>query len=496
MKRILYLGCLLAFSLVFIGSVSATELSYNEISDTSQIIADQASKTGQIPSQITVNNKNITLDDYLYAASTTTINLNTNKKTNISTNNYKPPTNPPSNTATGKLTKTTYLQVAQNIKKYMETNGRSPNYATTTIGKINYPSLIYTYAKIINFYNTNGRLPNYVTINNVDLQTIPTPVTGNLTDPSNETQIKYYLDKSYYLKNYDKLLSAAIDENKRIRDRLYSKYKSTGDQRYYTAYIDAGYAVEVFKNIKKNRPLTSEEKIIEIKTIQANNAYYSRSLSPSQSYTGILFSNRSSRYTNFIVPEFESTLPFVYYKNKGWNLYPVTTSNLAATYTDERFFEILDELKLMITFQTYNSMPYALFKIYFEYEGSGIGWINSFSQANLASLYAKAYKLSGNTEYLDISNALINSFIAPNNLVKETKYGSFYLQYPFMREHYILNVHLIATVAFYNTYEATGNTLALTLFEKGVKTFEKMAKLFDSGSWTYYAVSGPDYKPA
>ncbi|HHW05711.1 MAG TPA: hypothetical protein GXX32_07420, partial [Methanothermobacter sp.] len=63
MKRILYLGCLLAFSLVFIGSVSATELSYNEISDTSQIIADQASKTGQIPSQITVNNKNITLDD-------------------------------------------------------------------------------------------------------------------------------------------------------------------------------------------------------------------------------------------------------------------------------------------------------------------------------------------------------------------------------------------------------------------------------------------------
>ncbi|HHW04737.1 MAG TPA: hypothetical protein GXX32_02345, partial [Methanothermobacter sp.] len=53
------------------------------------------------------------------------------------------------------------------IKKYMETNGRSPNYATTTIGKINYPSLIYTYAKIINFYNTNGKLPNSVTINTI-----------------------------------------------------------------------------------------------------------------------------------------------------------------------------------------------------------------------------------------------------------------------------------------------------------------------------------------
>ena len=182
MKKALYLTVFITSLLILISNASATELSYNEISDTSQIIADQASKTGQIPSQITVNNKNITLDDYLYAASTTTINLNTNKKTNISTNNYKPPTNPPSNTATGKLTKTTYLQVAQNIKKYMETNGRSPNYATTTIGKINYPSLIYTYAKIINFYNTNGRLPNYVTVKGVKI--VSSDVVGNPSTPS------------------------------------------------------------------------------------------------------------------------------------------------------------------------------------------------------------------------------------------------------------------------------------------------------------------------
>ena len=150
----------------------AKSISYNEICVASRIIVDQASKTGQIPSQITVNSKNITLDDYLYAATKTTVNLANNKKIDITTNNPQKPTNPPTTTATGTLYKTYsngigYLQAAQNIKNFMETNHRSPNYASTVIGKINYPSLIYAYAKIINFYNNNERLRNYVTIKKI-----------------------------------------------------------------------------------------------------------------------------------------------------------------------------------------------------------------------------------------------------------------------------------------------------------------------------------------
>ncbi|MDI9624298.1 MAG: pseudomurein-binding repeat-containing protein [Methanothermobacter sp.] len=163
----------MAFLLVLTNSASAGQLTYNEVSNASKVIADQASKTGKIPSQITVNNKNITLDNYLYAAATTTINLNTNQKKTITTNNYQPPTNPPTYSATGTLTKTAYLQTAQNIKKYMETNKRSPNYVSTSIGKVNYQSLIYAYSRIINFYNTNERLPNSVTIKSVKISTIP-----------------------------------------------------------------------------------------------------------------------------------------------------------------------------------------------------------------------------------------------------------------------------------------------------------------------------------
>ncbi|MBC7097486.1 MAG: hypothetical protein H5T39_07360, partial [Methanobacteriales archaeon] len=80
----------MAILLTLAGNASAVQLSYDEVSNASKVIADQASKTGKIPSQVTVNSKNVTLDDYLYAATTTTINLNSNQKKSVNTNNYKP----------------------------------------------------------------------------------------------------------------------------------------------------------------------------------------------------------------------------------------------------------------------------------------------------------------------------------------------------------------------------------------------------------------------
>ncbi|WP_321211851.1 D-glucuronyl C5-epimerase family protein [Methanothermobacter sp. DP] len=291
------------------------------------------------------------------------------------------------------------------------------------------------------------------------------------------------------------LLKGAVKNNTQIRNHLYTRYTSTGDRRYYQAYVDAGYAVKVFSGIKSKRPLRSDEKIVEIKTIQANNAYFSRSLPPAKSYTAIVFGNTTSYYRNF-PSDYESSLPFMYYKYKGWNPYPVIASNLAGASNQTRFLEVLDEQKLMVSFRTYQGMRFAVFPMYFEYSGSAPGWLDSFAQGNLAGHYARAYRLTGNREYLDISDSLINSFQAPTGLMKYTRYGYFYLHYNFLRQHYILNAHLICTLGLHNAYTQTGNTRAHWLFRAGVSTFRKMNWRFDSGRWTYYALSGPYYKPA
>ena len=132
-------------------------------SDASKLIKNYKEQQGKIPQQTIIENKTIRADDYLYAASNTIINLNQNKRVEITYNSIQPPTKP-AGTATGTLTKQEYLQTAQNIKNFIETNKRSPNYATTKIGQIRYETLIYTFAKIINHYNTTGKLPDSIQI--------------------------------------------------------------------------------------------------------------------------------------------------------------------------------------------------------------------------------------------------------------------------------------------------------------------------------------------
>ncbi|MDX9693773.1 MAG: pseudomurein-binding repeat-containing protein [Methanothermobacter sp.] len=186
MKRLL-LPTIMFF--ILMSSVHGADLSYNEISVASKLIENYGSSNGKIPNGIVLNNKSITLDDYLYAATTTTIKLNNNQKTSVTTNNYKPPISSLNSTATGTLTRTEYLQVAQNIKKYMETYQRSPNYATTTIGKVNYQSLIYAYARIINFYNENQRLPTSITVRRL---------TSSGTSPENTTNNSVVIGRTTY----------------------------------------------------------------------------------------------------------------------------------------------------------------------------------------------------------------------------------------------------------------------------------------------------------
>ncbi|HHY43132.1 MAG TPA: hypothetical protein GX514_09875, partial [Thermoanaerobacterales bacterium] len=100
-----------------------------------------------------------------------------------------------------------------------------------------------------------------------------TQLLENSSNQNASVTLENHLNRSYYLDNYSKLLEDALKKNREIRSSLYSRYRRTGDRRHYVAYIDAGYAVGVFQRIKAKRPLRSDEKIIEIKTIQANNAY-------------------------------------------------------------------------------------------------------------------------------------------------------------------------------------------------------------------------------
>jgi parallel beta-helix repeat protein len=117
-----------------------------------------------LPLNVTVGNNTVSTSQFLYLLVTATLNINMNKFNPINIIPVNTAPTPSGTFTTGNLMKTEYLSVALNIQNFINTNNRTPNYASTSLGNIPFSKLVYNYSKVISFYGNNTQLPNYVTI--------------------------------------------------------------------------------------------------------------------------------------------------------------------------------------------------------------------------------------------------------------------------------------------------------------------------------------------
>jgi len=131
------------------------------------------------------------MPQFLKLLTTSLLQIYGNKKTSIALKSAGAPSSPSEDHKSGNIDKSGYVDLANRIQKYMDSNGKAPNFATTPIGKIRYDNLVYTYSKILNYYGVNKRLPNTVSVQKWSTTTytgIPKPVT--VTDTS-KAKIKW-----------------------------------------------------------------------------------------------------------------------------------------------------------------------------------------------------------------------------------------------------------------------------------------------------------------
>ena len=194
-KRILILMSLFAILTLFIGSVSAANLTVEETGLASQGVKNYTeANNNKLPNHVVVSDKNSTMPSFLNTLATTTVQLNSGVTTPVNITNVSNPTGP-SGTATGTVYKSEYVTIANNVKSFINSNNRAPNYASSSIGNIRYESLVYMYSRIVNWYYVNGVLPNYVTViqcsgvnsNGVVIDNVPPSVTNNLASGSYNT---------------------------------------------------------------------------------------------------------------------------------------------------------------------------------------------------------------------------------------------------------------------------------------------------------------------
>jgi subtilase family serine protease len=118
----------------------------------------------QLPSSLTINGVNYNIAQLLYLLTTATINMETNNLKPITVKTVNKAPNPSGTIKNGNIMKTNYISYAKDIQKFINTNGRSPNFISTNLGKMQFKYIVYMYSQVVNFYISKNRLPNYVTM--------------------------------------------------------------------------------------------------------------------------------------------------------------------------------------------------------------------------------------------------------------------------------------------------------------------------------------------
>lgn len=176
-----------------INSSDATKTNFtlSQINNAASRVKNISDTYNIMPNYVEISNNEdnfqITLPQFALVLSEGILKINSGSKTSVTPKNVSFPSATVNNFKSGKIYKSEYVSLAQKIKSFIETNGRAPNYITTSLGKISYEPMVYMYAKIMEYYTANNRLPNYVSISPTNTKRPIYIVSDNIVNNKSDT---------------------------------------------------------------------------------------------------------------------------------------------------------------------------------------------------------------------------------------------------------------------------------------------------------------------
>lgn len=146
----------------------------------------------KLPSSVQINGKQLTITQYFQLMNTCLINIYSKNSTAITVKNTGSASNPIEDLKSGIIYKSDYMDLANRIQNYINSNGKAPNFASSNLGKIRYESLIYLESRILNFYAQNSVLPRYASVspwNTDESSNYPQYLQATANCPSNSATI-------------------------------------------------------------------------------------------------------------------------------------------------------------------------------------------------------------------------------------------------------------------------------------------------------------------
>lgn len=142
---------------------NAPKFSVDQMKVAASTVRAYVESNHKLPDTVNVNGTDVNMAQFLELAATATIQINSGNSDLIALRNFTTPKKSIDNIHTGNLYKTEYLKIAGDVKNYMDSTGKTPDYAYgTSLGTyLGFENLVYMYSMILDYYNTSGNVAGW-----------------------------------------------------------------------------------------------------------------------------------------------------------------------------------------------------------------------------------------------------------------------------------------------------------------------------------------------
>jgi hypothetical protein len=216
-------------------TIAGVKYTTTEIKNAASRVKNFVESKNKLPKYVQMGTRQVTMPQFLQLLTAGLIQVNRGSAGSIALKSADTSSNPSQSLKNGNIYKSEYLGMANRINSFMNTNGKVPNYSTSSLGKIRFESLVYMYSRIMNYHVTNKHLPSYANMK-------PWQGTSDNPDTPIPAELQKYLQSTSHCQSTDStiiaLASSITQGSSSVNEKATKLFNWVRDNVDYSFYYD------------------------------------------------------------------------------------------------------------------------------------------------------------------------------------------------------------------------------------------------------------------
>jgi transglutaminase-like putative cysteine protease len=134
------------------------------IKSAASTVRDYIETNHKLPNYVQIGSNQVSMSQFLELLTSALLQINSGQNSTIPLRSFSAPTSPQDSIKAGNIYKTEYLKIANDVKNYMDSSGKSPDFAyQTSLGTyLGFQNLVYMYSIILDYHNSSVNVVDYV----------------------------------------------------------------------------------------------------------------------------------------------------------------------------------------------------------------------------------------------------------------------------------------------------------------------------------------------